>query len=237
MSALLTLRDAAFGYEGNTVVKGISFTVEPGDWLCVIGENGSGKSTLMKGLLGLKAPRQGSVSLSGGLRAGEIGYLPQQSPARRDFPAGVLEIVLSGRLASRGIRPFYSRRDREAALSNLERLGISELRNRCYRELSGGQQRRVLLARALCAGSRLLLLDEPGAGLDPEASEGMYSLLERLNKEGLTLIMVTHDVLASLPRASRVLRLSGGEQSFFGDAEEYRVIAGERREGGGRLEQ
>ena len=157
--ALIKTENLTLSYENMTVIKDMSFEVNSGDYLCIVGENGSGKSTLMKALLSLKKPVDGSITFGDGLLRREIGYLPQQTNAQRDFPASVSEVVISGCLNSRGIRPFYSPREREIAAENMERLGITELKKRSYRDLSGGQQQRVLLARALCATKKLLLLD------------------------------------------------------------------------------
>ena len=219
--SLITCTSVTLGYEGNPIVKGLNFAVNQGDYLCIVGENGSGKSTLMKTLLGLKEPMSGILSLGDGLRKNEIGYLPQQSGAQRDFPASVYEVVLSGCLNRRGIKPFYSHEDKARAKSNMERLGITDLANRCYRELSGGQQQRVLLARALCATSKLLLLDEPVSGLDPKVTADMYALIESLNKEeGITVIMISHDITAALKYASHILHVSHTPR-FFGKTEDY----------------
>ena len=165
--SLLTCQDASFSYEGTAVLSDLCFSVEAGDYLCIVGENGAGKSTLLKGLLHLKKPSSGLVLTGDGLKSTEIGYLPQQTAAQKDFPASVWEVVLSGRLNGCGLRPFYNRADRQDVQEKLALLGITELRRRCYRDLSGGQQQRVLLARALCATKKLLLLDEPVTGLDP----------------------------------------------------------------------
>ena len=165
--ALMTCRDLSFAYGGETVLRGVSFTVEAGDYLCVVGENGSGKSTLIKGLLGLKEPSGGSVELGDGLERREVGYLPQQTALQRDFPASVFEVVLSGRLNGLGRRCFYSREDRREAERNLERMGMLELKRRCYQDLSGGQQQRVLLARALCATKSCCCSTNPWPGWIP----------------------------------------------------------------------
>jgi zinc transport system ATP-binding protein len=216
----ISCEDLSFAYDGLTVVQGITFSVQKGDYLCVLGENGSGKTTLVKGILGLKETAGGRI-VKHGIRPFEIGYLPQERQARNDFPAGVFEIVLSGRLGLRGIRPFYSRVDKKAAEENLIRFEIGDLRNRCYRELSGGQRQRVLLARALTGGAKLLILDEPGAGLDPLVGAELYRLLEGLNREaGLSIIMVSHDVAGALSHASHILHLKKGG-SFFGTTAEY----------------
>ena len=217
---LIQCRDLSFAYEGTPAVRGLNFTVTEGDYLGITGENGSGKSTLIKGILGLKAPQEGDLRMEG-LKPNEIGYLPQYRAAQMDFPAGVHEVVLSGRLSSRGILPFYSREDKRAADANLDALGIGELRNRCYRELSGGQQQRVLIARALCAGKKLLILDEPAAGLDPVVTVDLYRTLRRLNREGgLTIIMVSHDIPGAVHYAGHILHVEK-DQLFFGTSAEY----------------
>ena len=222
--ALITCSDLTLGYENIPVAQHLSFTVEEGDYLCIVGENGSGKSTLMKTLLGLKAPLSGSVAFGDGLRPTEIGYLPQQTPLQRDFPASVQEVVLSGCLGRCGWRPFYSRAEKALAAQNMDRLGITGLARRCYRERSGGQQQRVLLARALCATRKLLLLDEPAAGLDPKVTAGLYDLVARLNRQdGITILMISHDMAAAVEYASRILHLGEGRQLFLGTAAEYRT--------------
>ena len=219
--ALITCQNASFSYEGNIAVSGLDFEVHSGDYLCIIGENGSGKSTLIKGLLRLKAPQSGSVLMGEGLKANEIGYLPQQTAAQKDFPASAYEVVLSGRLSERGIRPFYSKKDREIAEENIKRLGIEELRHKCYRELSGGQQQRVLLARALCSANKVLLLDEPVAGLDPVVTQELYRLIDKINREtGITIIMGSHDIHRALKYASHILHLKTS-QVFVGKTEDY----------------
>lgn len=217
--ALIKTENLTLSYENMTVIKELSFEVNSGDYLCIVGENGSGKSTLIKALLSLKKPESGRIELGDGLRQREIGYLPQQTGAQRDFPASVGEVVISGCLNSRGIKPFYSRREREIAAENMERLGITELKKRSYRELSGGQQQRVLLARALCATKKLLLLDEPVSGLDPMVTADMYGLIEGINKSGVTIIMVTHDISA-IRYASHILCLKSDEW-FFGTTAEF----------------
>ena len=220
--AQLTCQDLALGYEGKRVAENLSFMVEAGDYLCIVGENGSGKSTLIKTILRLVPPLAGNVQFGDGLRSCEIGYLPQQSAAQRDFPASVQEIVLSGCLYRCGLRPFYSREEKNLANANMKRLGIDSLARRCYRELSGGQQQRVLLARALCATRKLLLLDEPAAGLDPATGAEMYQMIETLNcSDGITVIMISHDIAAAVKYASHILHIGGKEQLFFGTAEAY----------------
>lgn len=219
--SLIKCSNAAFGYDGSPVLTGVDFSVEQGDYLCIVGENGSGKSTLIKGLLKLKTPISGTVETGDGLLASEIGYLPQQSEAQKNFPASVYEVVLSGRLNSCRSKPFYSSEDKRDVGEKLELMGMSDMKKRCYHELSGGQQQRVLLARALCATKKLLLLDEPVAGLDPIVTNDMYRLIERINKEyKITIIMVSHDIAAAVRYASHILQL-GHKQLFFGATPEY----------------
>ena len=221
--SLISCENLAFAYDGMTVLHGLNFKIEHGEYLCIVGENGAGKSTLMKGLLGLKKPSAGSVSFGEDLRAKEIGYLPQQTPVQKDFPASVREVVLSGCLSGMGMRPFFGKAEKERAARNMEALEITDLADRCYRDLSGGQQQRVLLARALCATKKVILLDEPVAGLDPLVTINMYKLIERINSEmGITVIMVTHDMQAATNYASHILHLGEDRQLFFGTCEDYR---------------
>ena len=221
--AQLTCSGLVLGYEGHIVLSGLDFSVDAGDYLCIVGENGSGKSTLMKTVLGLIKPAGGTITWGEGLRENEIGYLPQQTAVQKDFPATVREIVLSGCQGRAGKRPFYNRAEKELARQNMERMGIASLSRACYRELSGGQQQRVLLARALCATQKLLLMDEPVSGLDPLVTSEMYELIRRLNREGVTIIMVSHDIVAAVRYASHILHV--GSENFFGTVGEYRESA------------
>ena len=217
--AYITARDLSLGYDAHTIVEGLNFVVNAGEYLCIVGENGSGKTTLMKTLLALNVPVGGQILIGDGLKKNEIGYLPQQTIVQKDFPASVKEIVLSGCQGRCGLRPFYSREEKRLAEENMRRMGIAELASRCYRELSGGQQQRVLLARALCATRKVLLLDEPVSGLDPRVTAEMYSLIAGLNKEGVTIIMISHDIAAAVRYASHILHI--GDRVFFGTKEEY----------------
>jgi zinc transport system ATP-binding protein len=222
---LIGCRNVSFAYGSVVVVRNVDFSVEEGDYLCIVGENGSGKSTIVKGLLGLVRPCGGAVVTDPGLKAGETGYLPQQTTVQKDFPASVYEVVLSGRIGARLFHPFYTRADRAAAEENLERLGIAGLRRRSYRELSGGQQQRTLIARSLCAARKLIILDEPAAGLDPLIGAGLYDLLETINREkGITVIMVSQDIDKALDHAGLILHVQH-EQLFFGGAGDYRRSA------------
>lgn len=225
--SLIACHDLRLSYENRTVLDKVSFNVEKGDYLCIVGENGSGKSTLIKALLGLKSLNGGRITYGQGLTPREIGYLPQQTASHTDFPASVFEVVLSGCLNKMGIIPFYTKKQKEVALNNMRRLHIEDIKNRCFGELSGGQQQRVLLARALCAAGQVLLLDEPTAGLDQKVTGELYDIIARLNKEGVTVITVSHDISAAVKYASHILHLK--ETSvFFGTTDEY------SKQGGGR---
>ena len=223
----LLCENLSLGYNTHTVVENLNFSVNTGDYLCIVGENGSGKSTLMKTILGLLKPLSGKITTGDGLLPDEISYLPQQTEVQRDFPASVQEIVLSGCQSRCGRRSFYIKEEKQIALAAMEKLVIRDLAKKCYRELSGGQQQRTLLARALCAAQKMLLLDEPVTGLDPTATEEMYELIDQLNKDGITIIMISHDTDAALKYASHVLHIgksgAGSEASeiFFGDVKEY----------------
>jgi len=220
--SIITCRDVSFAYDGKTVLDGLNFEVNEGDYLCIVGENGSGKTTLMNGLLKLMRPKTGEISFDGGLQSTQIGYLPQQNSALQNFPASVYEVVLSGRLNSRGLLPFYSRSDRQAANEVIERLGILPIRNKSFRELSGGQQQRALLGRALLATKKALLLDEPAAGLDPLVTNELYSTIQVLSVDmGITIIMISHDVRAAVEYASHILHLKN-RQVFFGTTDNYK---------------
>lgn len=209
----------SLGYDAHEIVRDLSFSVQAGDYFCIVGENGAGKTTLMKTLLGLHAPISGTVHTGDGMKPNEIGYLPQQTLAQRDFPASVREVVLSGCQGRCGLRPYYKKAEKRLAEECMKRMGLGGLARHSYRELSGGQQQRVLLARALCATQKLLLLDEPVSGLDPKAAETMYELIEKLNGEGVTVLMISHDVRAVVKSASHILHM--GETIFFGTKEEY----------------
>ncbi|MBQ3898261.1 MAG: metal ABC transporter ATP-binding protein [Lachnospiraceae bacterium] len=217
--ALLKADSLSLGYDNQAILTDLSFEINKGDYLCIVGENGSGKTTLMKTLLGLQKPYGGTITFGDELTKKDIGYLPQQTLVQRDFPAAVREIVLSGCQAKTGLRPFYNKAEKKLAEDNMEKMGITHLKDRCYRELSGGQQQRVLLARALCATGKLLLLDEPVAGLDPKVTAEMYALIESLNKEGISIIMISHDISAALKYASHILHI--GETIYFGTKKDY----------------
>ncbi len=218
--SLIKSNNVSFGYEGKSILSNLSFEVNSGDYLCIVGENGAGKSTLMKTILGLLPPVDGNISFDDGLLQKEIGYLPQQTVVQKDFPATVKEIVLSGFQGSCGLRPFYNKEEKKKAELNIERMSLNDLSKRCYRDLSGGQQQRVLLARALCSTKKLLLLDEPVSGLDPKVTTEMYELIKSLNRDDkITIMMISHDIISSLDCATHVLHV--GQKTFFGTKDDY----------------
>ena len=219
--SLISCKNVYLKYDNVSVVENLNFQVEKGDYLCIVGENGSGKSTLIKSILGLKETAEGHLHMGDGLTSKQIGYLPQQTTAQKDFPASVYEVVLSGCISAKRAFGFFSRDDKKLALDNMKKLDIEHLKKRCYRELSGGQQQRVLLARALCATKTMLLLDEPVTGLDPVVTAEFYSLVEKINKKyGITIIMVSHDLLSAVNYATHILHLNK-TNSFFGKTEDY----------------
>ncbi len=221
---VLRCSSLCLGYENREVLHGLSFSLRAGECLCVVGENGSGKSTLLRALLGLIKPAHGEVLYSGGQGRKSIGYLPQQSAAQKDFPAKASEVVRSGFLNAMGARPWYSDAQKRRAAEAMAQLGIADLAPRCFRELSGGQQRRVLLARALCSAKDILLLDEPAAGLDPIAAQELSRLISALHREqGMAVILVTHEIQEAMREADYILHLTAQPGTYFlGTPMEYR---------------
>lgn len=216
---IITAENISMSYEGKKVISSISFCVNKGDFLCIVGENGSGKTTLLKALTGLKKIDSGFLGFN--IKASQAGYLPQQTDIQRDFPASVREVVLSGTIGSMGLKPFYTKKEKTICDMAMKKLGIEELSGKCYHELSGGQQQKVLLARSICASKTLLILDEPTTGLDAEASEDFYNLISGLNNEGMTVIMISHDISSATRYASHMLHLGEQKQLFFGTKNEY----------------
>ena len=219
MSAV-SVSDVTLSYDNLTVAEHVSFDVEFGDYVCIVGENGTGKSTLLKTIVGIHQPKSGHILFDCDIRNGDIGYLPQQTVVRDDFPSSVGEIVLSGCLGLLGKRPFFGAEERRIADKNMDLLGISDLKKTSFRELSGGQRQRVLLAKALCCARKILVLDEPVTGLDPLVTADMYSILRLINGEGVTIIMVSHEIGEAVKQASKILHLKHGVE-FYGKTEDY----------------
>ena len=224
---LIEVKNVRLAYDGVTILDNINFSVNRGDYFCIVGENGSGKSTLMRAIRSLKTVSGGEIIMNG-IKSSEIGYLPQRMNSRRDFPASIYEVVISG---CGGSTLFYRSEHKKKAAAAIERVGLTGMEKRCFSELSGGQAQRVLLARALCAAKSLILLDEPVAGLDPEATADMYNCIESLNRDGMTVIMISHDIASVLKYATNILHV-GNNTSFACGKEEYlKFIEGNEKEG------
>lgn len=221
MEKLIVCKNVSINYDAQKAVKDVSFSVCNGDYLSIVGENGSGKSTLIKAILGLIKPSSGFIDFKN-IEQTEIGYLPQQTVVQRDFPSSVFEVVLSGCLNQKGLRPFFLNDDKIRARENIKLLGIEKLSKKSYRDLSGGQQQRVLLARALCATKKLILLDEPVSGLDPVVTSELYQVIEKLNKDhGVTIIIVSHDIISTIKYSNIILHMDKSCK-FYGTVEEYK---------------
>lgn len=224
-SPLISVDDVSFGYTASPVVYDISFAVEAGEYVGMIGPNGSGKSTLLKLVLGLLAPDTGEIRLLGHpARAFEdrerIGYVAQDvTENTKEMPITVQEVVLMGRYPHAGFRRLRPA-DRDRAGEALRTVGIEHLADRRVTRLSGGQRQRAYIARALAAEAELLILDEPTVGVDAESVEAFFELLDRLNEEGMTILLVEHDIGAVLEHASRVICLNG-EVYFDGPPGEF----------------
>ena len=218
---IISCENLSVSYDKLPVISNLSFTVSEGDYICIVGENGSGKSTLIKCLLGLKIPDKGHIITEKSLFE-HIGYLPQQTAIQSDFPATVFEVVLSGFLNSLSGHLFFKKAHKNKVLEMLDLFGISDIKDDSFRYLSGGQKQRVLLARAMCATHRLLLLDEPITGLDPIASAEFYSLMRKINKENkITVIMVSHSIDTALAESNKILHFNDNGSYFFGTTKEY----------------
>jgi zinc transport system ATP-binding protein len=217
---LLSLKNVTVAYDSVVAVEDVSFDVEKGDFFCVVGANGSGKSTLIRGVLGLEPLLRGMVSF--GVDRDRVSWVPQIEAADRGFPATVREIVLTGMQKRGGLVFFYTAEDRRSAGAAMEFFELGELAGRQIGELSGGQHRRMMLARAMCRDPDLLLLDEPCAGLDADAKSAFYAKLDRLRRErGATIVMVSHDPDDVALYATRVAVLER-RLVFLGGAEEWR---------------
>ena len=217
---LIELKNLSLGYENITVLKDINMTIDENDFICIVGPNGAGKSTLVKGILGLIKPKKGKV-IYNNLKQNFIGYMPQETKIDSNFPASVYEIVLSGTLNRLGLRSFYTKREKTIALNNLKLLGIESLKNKNFCDLSGGQRQKVLLARSLCATSKLLILDEPSNNLDSKSKKDLYKTIIDLNKNhGITVIMITHDLDHDNLIGNKILSLRE-DDVFFGPTEEF----------------
>ncbi|WP_277554200.1 metal ABC transporter ATP-binding protein [Halobaculum limi] len=225
MSAAIDLQDVTFAYGDRPVVEDVSLTVEAGEFLGLVGPNGSGKTTLLELIIGLNRPDGGTVSLFGesperAVSGGRVGYVPQDvGEAANEMPITVAEVVRMGRYPGRLFGRF-SDADRRAVETAMERVGITDLADRRVGRLSGGQRQRAFIARALAAEADLLALDEPTVGVDAESREAFYDLLAELNEEGMTVVLIEHDIGVVTARASEVACLNR-ELFFHGDPEAF----------------
>ncbi len=218
---LIELKKLNIGYGHKVVCKDINFTIEQGQYICVVGENGSGKSTLLKTILGLNREVSGKIIFADDVTSKGIGYLPQQNEIQRDFPATVREIIMSGFIGKMGFRPFYNKPEKEKCSVICKNLDISDLIDKSFKELSGGQQQRVLLARALCATDNILVMDEPVNAMDNKTVKKFYQLIKKLNTEnGLTIIMVSHNLESVISSATHVIYLKD-KMEFAGTKEDF----------------
>jgi len=218
---LFEVKNLSLGYEKENIINNISFSVNDGDFIIVVGKNGAGKSTLIKGILGLIKPKSGEIVFDDSLNKKLIGYMPQETKVEQSFPASVFEIVLSGRINKMGFRPFYNKEDKAKANEALKILNIYDIKDKSFCDLSGGQRQKTLLARSLCATDKLLILDEPSNNLDNTSREEFYLLLMKLNKElGITIIMISHDADIDKMLGNKLLKIYDDGYEFSDIVEE-----------------
>lgn len=219
-NSLIEVKNLTLGYGSHVVLKNLNFKIDDGDFVCVVGPNGSGKSTLIKGILGLIKPIKGNVKFNN-LKQNFIGYMPQETVVDKNFPASCYEIVLSGTLNRLGFISFYTDNEKKIANESLKLLGISDLKDKNFCDLSGGQRQKVLLARSLCATSKLLILDEPSNNLDSKSKKDLYNIVSDLNKNrGITVIMITHDLDHNNLIGNKILSLRE-DDVFYGETNEF----------------
>ncbi len=220
MEKLLECMNLCVSFEGKRVLNNVSFSVDEGDFLCIVGQNGAGKTTLTNAILGLVPITSGEIELNG-ITNKDIGYLPQKLKVSNNFPASVKEVVMSGFVGKKFFAPFYTKSQKCRADDSIKLLDIEKFINRSFSELSGGQQQRVLLARAICAAERIVFLDEPVTGLDVKATENFYTLLSHLNEHhSISVAMISHDIKTAVKYCSKVLHLGDGVE-FFGSKNDY----------------
>lgn len=212
---LLQVRSASFGYAGRTIVSGVDLTLDTGDSAALLGPNGCGKSTLVKGLLGLNEHLGGQVLVQGRplnspRQRRQIGYVPQRHTLSNSVVTTVGEVVTIGRLPHLGLLGRPRRRDREIVAQCLETVGLSGLARTPVAHLSGGQQRRVLVARALAAQPRILIMDEPTAGVDESNQRILSEAMQRLIADGVAVLTVTHELDALGPAVNRAVVMQSG---------------------------
>jgi zinc/manganese transport system ATP-binding protein/zinc transport system ATP-binding protein len=217
------LRGLSCGYEGKAALSGVDLTIMAGDFVGLVGPSGAGKTTMLRAMLGAVDTYSGEVLVHGrplGRSNSQAGYVPQLETIDWNFPVTVEQVVMMGR-ASGGWLPWLGKKDREEAHAIMERLGIGDLGKRHIRALSGGQQQRVFLGRALFSSPRLLLLDEPTAGVDIKTRDDILHLLDELNHEGVTVVMTTHEINAVAAHLPWVVCVNGGIVAEGPPAEVY----------------
>ena len=218
--SLINLKNVTLGYNNHIILKNINFEINENDFICVVGPNGSGKSTLIKGILGLIKPIKGKITYNE-LKRNYVGYMPQETKVDNNFPASVYEIVLSGTLNKLGFKLFYTKNEKKIVDDTLKLLNIYDLKNKNFCDLSGGQRQKVLLARAMSATTKLLILDEPSNNLDSKSKKDLYNTIVDLNKKNnIAIIMITHDLDHDNLIGNKILSLREGEM-FYGDTEEF----------------
>lgn len=235
-SSVISCRNLTVAYGARPVLRDVSFDIHPGQTVGIIGPNGAGKSTLMRAVLGLLSPDAGQIRVFGqpiNQVRQRVAYVPQTEGVDWDFPITVLEVAMMGRFGGLRWLRWPGRADRQAAYAALERVGMRDFAHRHIRQLSGGQQRRVFLARALCQGADLLLLDEPFAGVDAATEHAIFDLIDAMADEGKTLVIVNHD-LSVLDRFDVLLMLNH-KLIAFGPAVEVGTDRNLHATYGGRL--
>ena len=204
MSAIITIKNLYVRYNGKDALEDISLEVEAGQRVAVVGPNGAGKSTLFKAMVGLLPRHSGIIAY----QEGNLGYVTQRSAVDLSFPVTVYDVVMMGRIAKMGWLRWQRAHDREVARRCIEQVGMLPYAARQIGELSGGQQQRVFIARALAQEANILLMDEPFSGVDAPSQEAILEILERLHRQGITILVSTHDLNLAVDRFDRLALLN-----------------------------
>lgn len=224
---VLEVKDLSFSYPDKSILHRLSFSLEKGDFLCVVGTNGTGKSTLLKLILNRLTPTEGSIKILGKSNDkfndfGAIAYVSQKATAfNRDFPATVEEIVKLGLYPKKKKFSWYNRTDKDMVYKALDRVGMLDYKDKKIGLLSGGQQQRVFIAKALVSDPDIIFLDEPTVGIDVRAVDSICCLLGDLNRSGITIVMVTHDISSILYHSNKVLVLNEDGHGHISSSDEF----------------